>query len=378
MASLSENATAQKRSGPVERLRLFTGGLNMSTHTRKLAIAATIVVAAVFGLHFLVGSPVGTGVAWADVLANVEAAKTVMYRWEYEKNDEIEVAVIRFKEPYLRRSDIVQGSGTYDVTVTDTSKGECMNFYPRTKTVVVGNDIGYAAGYRFRTYERLKMGLRDGTEKELGRTTLNGREVVCFEISTEHGKTTVWADPDTALPIQIETLSDEHGGTRSLLSEIEFDIELDDGLFEPPADYSILDLETQELTTPFELTEQHLLEGLAVYPRYLNGRFPTRYIGGRPLTDEVRAKCKADVKLLDWSEMEGHKSTLGCAFIEQLPDGSDYQYVGEDVQLGDGSKAVCWYKPVDSKTYRVVYGDLSVRDVKPENLPPIPWETQEK
>jgi hypothetical protein len=101
-------------------------------------------------------------------------------------------------------------------------------------------------------------------------------------------------------------------------------------------------------------------------------------MGGRPMTDEVRKKCDADAARLDWSQEEGHRSTLGCAFIEQLPEGSDYQYVGEDVQFGDAEKAVCWYKPIGSRTYRVVYGDLSVRDVAPEDLPPIPWLVENK
>jgi len=160
---------------------------------------------------------------------------------------------------------------------------------------------------------------------------------------------------------------------RMLMSDIRFDAELDERLFEIPADYCILDLATQRWTTPFELTEKHLIEGLAVCPKYLDGRFRTRYIGGRPLTDEVERKCRAEVeKIKGWSEEEAHKSSLGCAFIEQLPEGSNWQYVGEDVKLGDATRAVCWWKPAGSSTYRVVYGDLSVRDVAPDDLPPIP------
>lgn len=377
MASLSESETTQKRPGSVKRLRPFIGGLSMSTHTRKLAIAAAIVVAVLLGLHFLGGSPVGTGVAWADVLENVEAARTVTFRREFEVGDTREVAILSILEPYLCRSDIIEGDDECNVAIINTENNSCMTFYPRTKVAVLGYEDG-ETGHRLRTYEKLKKDLRDGTEKDLGRVRLNGRDTVCFEITKDNVTTTVWADPDTALPVQMETLSDENGRRRTLLTDIRFDVELDKSLFEPPADYSFLDLETQELKTPFELTEQHLLEGLAVYPKYLNGRFPTRYIGGRPRTDEVKAKCEADVKLLDWSELEGHKSMLGCAFIEQLPEGSDYQYVGEDVQLGDATSAVCWYKPQGSETYRVVYGDLSVRDVKPEDLPPVPWLVEEK
>ena len=48
------------------------------------------------------------------------------------------------------------------------------------------------------------------------------------------------------------------------------------------------------------------------------------------------------------------------------------QYVGKGVKLGDKSAIVCWYKLKDAKdgnTYRVVYGDLSVKDVNAEDLP---------
>jgi len=206
---------------------------------------------------------------------------------------------------------------------------------------------------------------------------LNGRDTVCFEISKDNKKITVWADPNTAYPIQIEEISEKEGETRKfLMSDIRFDMKFDEQLFSmtPPADYCLLDLETQQLQTPFELTEQHLIEGLAVYPKYLDGKFRTRYMGGRPMTEEVKKKCLADVeKIQDWSDEDSNKSTFGCAFIEKLPEGSDYQYVGEDVKLGDANTPVCWWKPPGSKTYRVVYGDLSIRDVEPNDLPEIPW-----
>jgi hypothetical protein len=375
MASLPESATQERRAGVVMRLRRFTGDFAMNSRITRLAVAAAIVVAMLLGLHYLGGPPMGATIAWADVLENIEAARTIMYRHEFESGETREVATVRIMEPYLRRSDIIEGSGTYNVAILDTLKCKCITFHPRTKTAVIGNEEG--PGFQIRTYEELKRDLRDGTEKDLGHVKLNGRDTVCFEIHGDSGKTTVWADPDTALPIQIETLSDE-GRTRSLRSDIRFDIELDEQLFRPPADYCILDLETQVMTTPFELTEKHLIEGLAVYPKYLGGKFRTRYIGGRPLTDEVRKKCFAEIQRLKWSDEEAHQSTLGCTFIEQLPEGSDYQYVGEDVQLGDATKAVCWYKPEGSTTYRVVYGDLSVRDVAPADLPALPWLVEQK
>ena len=42
---------------------------------------------------------------------------------------------------------------------------------------------------------------------------------------------------------------------------------------------------------------------------------------------------------------------------------------GMDVRLGDADTAILWYRPEDAETYRMIYGDLSVADVAPENLP---------
>ena len=59
----------------------------------------------------------------------------------------------------------------------------------------------------------------------------------------------------------------------------------------------------------------------------------------------------------------------GIMFAQMLPADSDWHYAGKDVKLGDVDTAIFWHRPADSETYRVIYGDLSVKDVAPENLP---------
>ncbi|MHC4439441.1 MAG: LolA family protein [Planctomycetota bacterium] len=367
--------------GKSEDTTLISAGPNiwrmiMNNRITKLAAAAVIIIAVLLGINYISGSPDGASVAWADVLENIEAARTVMYIREFESSDVKEVFKTRIIEPYRYREDVIESSDKCKVVIRNTKLNKNLLLYPHTKMAVIGDDGDYV-DYELRAYERLKRDFRDGTEKNLGRIKLNGRETICFEISKENKKITVWADPNTALPIQIEEISDENGDKKKVVrSDIKFDVEFDEQLFSltPPSDYCLLDLETQRLQTPFELTEQHLIEGLAVYPKYLDGKFRTRYMGGRPMTEEVKRKCLADVeKIQNWSDEDSNKSTFGCAFIEQLPEDSDYQYVGEDVKLGDANKPVCWWRPPGSKTYRVVYGDLSVRDVMPSDLPEVPW-----
>ena len=346
----------------------------MNSRIAKFA-AAAIVIAALVVISQFGGSVDVSSVAWADVLENVEAARTVMCTLEIQSGDDREVFTSRVMEPYHWRLDAIESPYDYRASIHDGRINKCMLLYPHTKMAVLNTDEGYP-GYKINTYEKLKKDFRDGTEKNLGTVVLDGRDTVCFEISKGDKRITVWADPVTAIPIQIEETWGANGSSKRILrSDIKFDVEFEEGLFSmtPPAGYSLLDFETQRIQTPFELTEKHLIEGLAVYPKYLDGGFPTRFKGGRPMTEEVRKKCREDVAKLSWTDEEANKSSLACEFIGRLPEGSDYQYVGEDVKLGDADAPVCWWKPPGSTTYRIIYGDLSARDVKPDDLPEIPW-----
>jgi len=55
-------------------------------------------------------------------------------------------------------------------------------------------------------------------------------------------------------------------------------------------------------------------------------------------------------------------------FVMKLPAES-WRYAGENVKFGDAQTPVFWYQPAGSQMYRVIYGDLSVKDVAPEHLP---------
>jgi len=56
-------------------------------------------------------------------------------------------------------------------------------------------------------------------------------------------------------------------------------------------------------------------------------------------------------------------------FVNNIIVEGSWKYVGNGVELGDKNQIVCWYKLKGSKTYRVVYGDLSVADGAPQDLP---------
>ena len=59
----------------------------------------------------------------------------------------------------------------------------------------------------------------------------------------------------------------------------------------------------------------------------------------------------------------------GMLFHQMLESQSKWHYTGASVRLGDASTAVFWYQPQGSQDYRVIYGDLSVKDVAEADLP---------
>ena len=55
-----------------------------------------------------------------------------------------------------------------------------------------------------------------------------------------------------------------------------------------------------------------------------------------------------------------------------LPPEADAHYAGKGVSLGAADKPIFWYRPKDSKKYRVIYADLSVRDADtPPSMPVV-------
>ncbi len=362
--------------------------ITMSRKTTKIAVAAAILLAALLGIHYLGGSPDGTSVAWANVLAQMDAAQTVTFTYESERMYEGDEycwtkSTVKIKEPY-RRSDGVDGH-RYSDGPDHEETNICISDVSRQNRFILINPAWKLAHYApdhggndtLMSYDGLRKDFRDGTEESLGTVQIDGREAVCFKVSKDDKVITVWADPETALPLRIERVANA-GVDKVILSDIAFDVELSDALFDmtPPADYCVMNMATEEFRVPFELTETHLIDELATSAKELSGRFPTRFGRGRPGKEALEKSIAESRQAVP---MEGRSTPmLGTEFLKRLPEDSDWKYVGEDVKLGDASKAICWYKPAGSATYRVMYGDLSVKDVAPEDLPPIPWQTEEK
>jgi hypothetical protein len=104
----------------------------------------------------------------------------------------------------------------------------------------------------------------------------------------------------------------------------------------------------------------------------LGGNFPQSLSGGELISQAPAIGGKiGQLNLSDEEKTQlGMTMGRGIVFFQQLdPMGTIWHYAGNGVKLGDASKAVFWYQPKGSETYRVIYGYLSVKDVAPNDLP---------
>jgi hypothetical protein len=60
----------------------------------------------------------------------------------------------------------------------------------------------------------------------------------------------------------------------------------------------------------------------------------------------------------------------GLGFADRLSPTSDAHYVGKGISPGEADKPIFWYRPLDSKKYRVIYADFSVREA--DAAPSVP------
>jgi hypothetical protein len=66
------------------------------------------------------------------------------------------------------------------------------------------------------------------------------------------------------------------------------------------------------------------------------------------------------------------KRTRGITFYVRLKPENDPHYVGGGVKLGTPERPILWYKPTGADKYRVIYADLSVKDMAPEDVKKLP------
>ncbi len=347
----------------------------MSNKITKLAVAAATIIAVLIGLHYFAGSVSVTTSAYAEIAQRLQNARTLLYTVttttpvEWMPNMVMEVA---FKEPgYMRMT----APGGY-VSVMDCIQGKGLSIIPGKKQFIemeISNLPGDGGRRQFETIEKLRS-LPERADAVLGERQIDGRTVQGYRVSEEGMTNTVWINPKTRELVEVEMAFDNAPGMSATLTDFRFNAELSDELFSiaPPDGYTRLGLQVDG----GEASENDLVEFLRLWSSWTKDATfpPTLNPAELPnVTMELIKAGKFGPDRAATTEQQQFDDTMkvtrAMMFVMRLPAQSNWRYAGENAKYGDAQTPIFWYQPTGSATYRVIYGDLSIKDVSPESLP---------
>ena len=344
----------------------------MKSPLTKLATAAVIAVVAIIGI-----TQIGSTPAFADVVQSLLSVKTASFKMAMsvegvppQKFDCL------YSEPIRMRQTTEDGSA---VVISDLQKGRIVTLILAQKQAVVvemenmpeGDQSQYNMFREIQKRLQEAQGTADESVEYLGEKQIDGIKTVGYHVQKPGFDMTLWADPRTNLPVEMEYTA---GPTTYTMTDIIFNVQIDESLLsqEIPANYTVRTMQVDAS----ERTENDLVTMFRLWAEHMDGHLPSAF-EMNILMEFVRAQQK---KMTESGEEPSEESAMqlqqtimkmnrGGMFALQLPVDSDWHYAGKDVTFGDAETPIFWYRPAGSETYRVIYGDLHIEDVMPENLP---------
>jgi len=355
-AAASEQTT--KARGALE---IIWRPIMRSKNLRYTAAAAVIIVAAVVGLNSFLG---GT-ISFAQVVKPILNARTIVFDLVIGNNEDSPVMHEEVSGSRIKRT-ISNMPALVMILDLDDNKMLALDTHGKTAGYVDLGQVGEKTQNYIESVRKIIVELQNGPDIEkLPEREVDGKRAIGFKGGNAREKITIWADPRTALPIRIEL---EIGQMCVIFKDFEFDPQIEEISMDVPPGYT-LDQTQSDLSDP---SEQDFVESLRIWAEIvLDGTFPDAVSTEDYMKDVAILGQKIPQLDLPDSEKEqlGGKFGRGILFFQNFEMRGEWHYGGKGTRLGDADKAIFWYLPEGSQAYRVIYGDLHVADVAPENLP---------
>ena len=348
----------------------------MKNKLTKLATAAVIIITVMKVLQHFGGPIAGTSIAFADIVQPLLAAHTATFKATVKvESGPTQIFDGMYMEPIHMRQTTSDGT----IVISDLEKGKIITLLPaRNKAVVIElvNMPDDADQSQFNMFAEIKRRIQEAKPNDdeaveyLGQQRIEGKAAIGYHVKIPGADITVWANQETNMPIQFEL---SNGPVTYTMTDIVFNVELDESLFDLkiPEGYAVRTMQV-DASNP---TEKDLLEMFRIWTKYMDGNFPSTLDQSAVMEFVKYQQNKMKENGRQPSEetiMEMQKTIIkmsrGGTFAQELPSESDWHYAGKDARLGEDDVAIFWYRPQGSETYRVIYGDLTVKDVAPENL----------
>lgn len=343
----------------------------MENKTFRISTAAAVVLIAVLiGISQLVFvTP-----TFAQIVEPILNAKTIAFDLIVGPEDGGIVMHDRVKGARFRRTI---SNLPNQVTIIDTENSKMLTLTEKDgiKTATYINTEGFLheGTKHFLAFIReVIMHVKDNPgfkPTSLGKQEIDGRKVIGYAANSDVEHVKVWADAETLLPVRVEL---GVGQELFIVKNFEFNIPIADSevSMEVPEGYTVKE-------TPLDfsnVTEANLVGSLRVWATVLlDNRFPDELNTQAYMAQVPNLEKKIGALDIPENEMEqmGVNFIQGMLFLQtfELHKKGPWHYAGKGVKFGQSEIPIFWYRPKDAQSYRVIYGDLTVKDVAPENLP---------
>jgi len=399
----------------------------MKSRITKLSATAVIIIGIFVGVGYF--NVDGTSVAWAQVAQKVQQIRSYMYRGQSSVTINMQgtqqiteqETVAYVDSEYGTRKELYKNEKLSSVMYMNPHKEWVVTVAPETKSyarVKIPDEL--LAKMQQKSNDPRANDPRAIVKKytsfgytELGRSTIDGIEVEGIAVDDprilggrfDSFKGRLWVDVETDLPVRIEYECSSRNGEiqkQVTMSEFQWGLELDPKEFEPniPDDYTLM----AEVKLPGTKDEGKVVEALRLFSKIVDGKYPSSLdmmIPTKEFSEAIEETQKAIYALTDETlREEAEKSlleTLGlkvykepgpelmkehmkqttnmmmtmqtpAVFYMQLVSlGNDPAYYGDRVTAEDVDAVLLRWKVSDSE-YRVIFGDLTTRDVTAEQL----------
>lgn len=350
----------------------------------KYPIAAGLALALILGAAYaLLGNH--ASVAFADVKEQFQHAKTLQMTLTTETQMNGKPFTMQMKimsrEPGLMRMETATPNGSASIAITDVTAKKMLVLDSAKKTAMVINlDALPTPGKADSLSQDWLAGLRkqlnlNGVETPLGQQVVEGKEATGFRVANKDSDLEIWVDKATGKPLLIKMGIHMPGlpAATSTMRDIILDGELPDSLFSLalPEGYTMQQL-AWNMTEP---NENDLAAGMKMLAQHAGGVFLDSLT---PSPEEIRKLAKkfpdskpADDKKDSAQQMAEAQPVMRMVMfaMQQGQKGNDFHYAAKGVKLGDADTPVAWWKGKDKGMYRVLYGDLTFKDLPAEKLP---------
>jgi hypothetical protein len=378
-------------------------------HAARFALAdAQLVIAREYGcaswpklkaqVASILASP-ATGITWNSIYYKYRASADGKRKWLWAP---VRRGRTAYQPPGLYRNTQLDAQGQIGkVTINDSVRGQRLEYWPDQKKAHF-TEIARMSSETFSHDPHGPFGPiiwemeKENPPRVETRQTAAGPVDVFRLFDKEHNSSRdVWIDQRTKRLVEVhypgrdafdpetdppcenppDKAWSDKDWTAAVNYGIAFDVVLDDALFrlEPPEGYVV------ERAAPF--TEQDVIDYLNIAAEYNQKTFPDRieFKWGDHQSVQTWFATTSTVILQKFSETQQRFLNYGPGapvnpFIKDSTEENTFRYLGKGIKLGDKDRAICWYQPKGASQYRVIYGDLTVKDVPAEALP-LPAES---